>query len=105
MSNRFDSYLKGTKLARLLAAQATEKFQKGDDRKALRDIIAAFNALLVATNNFASLQFEGKRRRKKKPMNVRCDHTVQRVAGNGLVCESRPVCGKVIKTLPEIRAL
>jgi len=68
MSNRFDSYLKGAKLARMLAAQAKEKFDKGEDRKALRDIIAAFGALLVATNNFAHLQFNP---RKKNPLKVK----------------------------------
>lgn len=65
MSNRFDSYLKGAKLARMHAQEARISAQKGDDKRALRQLMDAFGALLTATNNFAHLQFHP---RKKSPL-------------------------------------
>lgn len=62
--NRFDSYMRGAKLARMNAMTAKEKLAKGDQKMALGYLVAAVEGFIVATNNIAHLKFNP---RKKNP--------------------------------------
>lgn len=64
MANRFDSYMRGAKLARILADEAWLELKRGNDRKALGHLIASVRQFITATNNISHLKFNP---RKKNP--------------------------------------
>jgi hypothetical protein len=65
MKNNFGSYIAGQRLARMILMQAEDESNRGETAKAVRDIIKAQKEFMVATNNFATLLFQSRRKNRK----------------------------------------
>lgn len=64
--NRFESYLHAKRLSRLHLQQAQIDLQKGNDKRAIQNVIGALTNYTGALNCLASLFFEPRKKYRRK---------------------------------------
>lgn len=65
MKNNFGTYIAGMKLAKMILMQAEDEANRGETAKAVRDLIKSHREFMAATNNFATMLFQSRRKSRK----------------------------------------